>query len=226
MTDRIRKILAGALLLLGVVSTILAYGEHKPFKEAKVKQQAVIQTVVAETEESVEDPLERRIDFETLLKINPDIIGWLYAPQIGVDNPILKGENDTEYLSRGFDGSYSPLGSVFTWAHTDEKLSDQHLCLFGHNMMSGQIFGRLDRFENTGFQKANRKMYLYTSERSKELEVESVFTCRKDDGVFQDDWGKGSGYQTVTLATCTGYNSTPYRLTVNCRVVREKLVLY
>ena len=222
MADKIRRGLAGVLLLLGILFLGMAYQEHEPFAEAKIKQKALITAVVEEPE--TENPMNRRIDFDTLKTINPDIIGWLYAPQIGVDNPILKGEDDTEYLSRGFDGSYSPLGSVFTWARADEKLSGEHLCLFGHNMMSGQIFGQLEKYEDAGFQREHRLMYLYTPERTKELEVESVFTCLEDDAVFQDDW-RDSDKQIVTLATCRGYDETPYRFIVNCEVAREKVIL-
>ena len=106
---------------------------------------------VAELEKGSEDPLDRQIDFESLQRLNPDIIGWIYAPQIEVDQPILKGSSDTEYLNRDFEGNYSPLGSIFTWAHAEERLSDAHLCLFGHNMISGQMFGRLDAFTEESF---------------------------------------------------------------------------
>lgn len=89
-------------------------------------------------------------------------IGWLYIPQIGVDEPILHGRTDTEYLNKGFDGKRSVLGSVFTFAHANENLSDPHICLFGHNMMSGQIFGKLD--ELTVDEDKVQSIYIYTPE--------------------------------------------------------------
>ena len=141
MRDRVYRVLIVILLGMAVFFGILAYREHKPFLEAKISHEAIKKTaVVPESDEDASNPMNRRIDFALLKEVNPDIIGWLYIPQIGVDEPILHGKTDREYLSKGFDGKYSILGSVFTFAHANEKLSDPHTCLFGHNMMSGQIF--------------------------------------------------------------------------------------
>lgn len=226
MKKRIYRFFLLILLGLAVFFGILAYKEHRPFAEAEFKHNAVVQAVVVSEDPDENDPLKRQIDFLSLQQINSDIIGWLYIPQIGVDEPILKGQTDTEYLSKSFDGSYSPLGSVFTYAHTTDLLSDAHICLFGHNMMSGQIFGKLEKFEDTSFAEENPIFYLYTPNRTKQLQIESVFSCLKNDAVFQDDWNlNGDGSQTVTLATCTGYTQTPYRLTVNAKVIKEKLIL-
>lgn len=229
MRDRIYRVLIVILLGMAIVFSILAYREHKPFQDAKTSHDAIKKTVISnhmpdDTEADSEPEMNREINFALLKELNPDIIGWLYIPSIGVDEPILHGKTDTEYLKKGFDGKHSILGSVFTFAHASEKLSDPHTCLFGHNMMSGQIFGRLD--ELTVDKGEERSIYVYTPERTKGLTIVSVYSCYKDDAVFQDDWSmEGEEVQTFTLATCTGYTRTPYRLVVNCKVTKEKIVL-
>lgn len=225
MRDRVYRFLIVLFLGMAVVFCFLAYHEHKPFLDAKISHEAIKKTAVfQESNEDASDPMNRRIDFELLKEVNPDIIGWLYIPQIGVDEPILHGRTDTEYLNKGFDGKRSVLGSVFTFAHVNENLSDPHICLFGHNMMSGQIFGKLD--ELTVDEDKVQSIYIYTPERTKGLTIVSVYSCHKKDAVFQDDWKPDQeDVQTFTLATCTGYSRTPYRLAVNCKVTKEKLIL-
>lgn len=225
MRRYIRRLFMVMLLIAGSFFVFMAYREYQPFAEAKVKQKALVDTIVIEAEDTPEDPLMRQIDFKALKEINPDIIGWLYIPQIGVDLPVLQGKDNSQYLHVDFEGNASPLGSIFTWADSDKRLSDLHVCLFGHNMRSGQMFGRLHEFEDSGFMEGNRQLYLYTPERSKELEVTSVFKCKMTDRIFQAGWtGEESG-QTVTLSTCSGYGGKSGRLVVNCRVARERLVL-
>lgn len=115
MRDRVYRFLIVILLGMAVFFCILAYREHKPFLEAKISHEAIKKTaVVPESDEDASNPMNRRIDFALLKEVNPDIIGWLYIPQIGVDEPILHGKTDREYLSKGFDGKYSILGSVNT----------------------------------------------------------------------------------------------------------------
>ena len=107
MRDRVYRVLIVILLGMAVFFGILAYREHKPFLEAKISHEAIQKTaVVPESDEDASDPMNRRIDFALLKEVNPDIIGWLYIQQIGVDEPILHGKTDREYLSKGFDGKY------------------------------------------------------------------------------------------------------------------------
>ena len=150
--------LAFLLVLLGLGCLFLAYREQEPFQAIKVKGEALQKLVVQETVSQGADPMERTIDFAALQRINPEIVGWLYVPQIGVDSPILTGQTDTEYLTKDFEGAYSPLGSIFTFAGA--RLSDSQVYLFAHNMASGQMFGSLKQFTNDAFLAANPEAYL------------------------------------------------------------------
>ena len=222
MRDRIRGLFILIFFCAGGVMIFFSYRESRPFAEEKIRQKAVREAVVQEAE----SPMDRKIDFEMLKHINEDIIGWLYIPQIGVDTPILRGNTDEEYLAENFEGEYSPLGSIFTYSHTDEKLSDPHFCLFGHNMPSGQMFGRLSEFADDEFCRMNNTYWLYTPERTKKIVVQKVCEVKKDDAVFQDDWEGGPGeVQTVTLAACAGYGNTPLRIAVTGAVEEEKIIL-
>lgn len=200
-----------------------SYQEYRPFKDAAEKNTA-IQNVAVKNDEAV-DPMDRKIDFELLQNINTDIIGWLYCPQIDVDQPILKGTDDEMYLQQDFEGNYDPLGSIFTFARTDSKLVDPTICLFGHNMRSGQMFGRLEEFLNLEFLNTNDLIYLYTPERTKILKIISAEVRSSADDVYQEGWNDGSDIQTVILSTCDGYSATKNRIIVMCKTQKEKLVL-
>ena len=154
------------LLLLGCGCLVLAEKSREPFREAKQKGEALKEIAVPE---EPADAGERRIDFAALKKINPDIVGWLYLPQIGVDGPVLTGQSDETYLARDFEGNASELGSIFTFA--DAKLSDRQVYLFAHNMASGQMFGSLKKFQDPDFRKESPEGCLYTPERTKRFRI-------------------------------------------------------
>ena len=209
----------GILFVGGLLFFSIAVREYQPYIEEMIKKEEIVQNVIDTG--LPESPMRRRVDFAALKKINKDIVGWIYIPQIEVDAPVLKGENDTIYLTRNFEGEYSPLGSIFTWAYTDDMLTDKHICLFGHNTASGQMFGRLHEFQNSVFTETNRELYLYTPSKTKKLQVENVFVCENTNDIFQKQWDESEG-QIVTLATCIGYEVTSERLVVNCMVVDER----
>lgn len=221
MKRTIYKIGLLIFLFAGGICIWKACKEYQPYAEAEMKYHALQEYAVKQEA----DGLDRKIDFDSLKQINPDIIGWLYAPQIGVDLPILKGETDQEYLYRSYDGEESIAGTLFTFADTGERLLDTHICIFGHKLQSGEMFGELDRFQDNGFLKENNRIYLYTPERNKELIVEETLVCAKDDAIFQEDW-ENESEQIITLVTCTSASSnSSERFCVNCKVNREKVIL-
>lgn len=222
----IKLIIVVLLLFAAALFAYLAYVEHKPFAEAKTRHDALVE-VVAETVHNDQDPMNRNIDFGTLKNINPDVIGWVYAPQVGIDEPILKGTDNEFYLTHDFEKTYSPLGSVFTWSDANPELEDSHVFLFGHNMISGQIFGKLSLFKDESFMLDNPSVYIYTPHRVKRLEAVECTTCRVDDEIFQgsQEKQKSKRGQVFTLVTCEGYENTPMRLIVNCRLVEEKIIV-
>lgn len=194
-----------------------------------------------------EDPFNRYIDFDALQAINPDIVGWIYIPDTLIDYPILVGDTDEYYLNRNYKGEWSSLGSIFAFADVDLS-KDNHICLFGHNMISQQMFGGLDKWKSQEYADNHKYCYIYTPDRTKECTLISAFRCHKTDSVFElDKTGdttdttelvvslmdrtvvktelpENTG-QIFTLASCDGYSGTPYRFVTNFIVSREKYVL-
>lgn len=219
-------------------------------KDHQVLKEQVVKTPVNEQKnEGVANPLDREIDFEALNKINEEIVGWIYIPETKVDYPVLIGDTEQEYLERNFEGKENALGSIF--AFQDVGLNqDFHVCLYGHNMISGQMFGGLKLYKEEEYAKSHRKAYLYTKERTKEMELISVFQCENTDEVFgleEKTWEESKAEEIVgdlqrrsfveleltqkkaaqifTLVTCYGKAGGTQRLVLNFGVTREKLIL-
>ena len=162
--------------------------------------------------------MERTIDFAALQRINPEIVGWLYVPQIGVDSPILTGQTDTEYLTKDFEGHTAHWGVFFTFAGA--RLSDSQVYLFAHNMASGQMFGSLKQFTNDAFLAANppRPICIHRSV-SGNCRWKTGRICRRMIPAFQS--GKSGDCQSHACDLC-GIFQTPKRLAVNTKVVEER----
>ena len=94
----------GILFVGGLLFFSIAVKEYQPYIEEMIKKEEIVQNVI--DTELPESPMRRSVDFAALKKINKDIVGWLYIPQIEVDAPVLKGENDTIYLTRNFEGEF------------------------------------------------------------------------------------------------------------------------
>lgn len=251
MRKAIKTIIVFVLIGFSVYFGYLTCVEVKPLIVSDARKKAVKEIAVEEVKgEKENDPYMRCIDFDALKKINSDIIGWLYIPETSIDYPILKGESDTEYLSKDVDGQYNPLGTIFTYADASETLTDARTILFAHNMLQYQMFGELKRYLDKDFRGKHEKIYIYTEKKTMVLQVFSVFTCLDSEKVFghkmelSTDRYKDmlielnkrnqcsdlktaidAGKQTYSLVTCYGGYQTSERLMVNAMAIREKYLL-
>lgn len=225
------------LVFLSVFFLWLAYKENIPFEKAKGENEALKEIATHNLEDR--NPMDRSIDFTTLKKINPDIIGWIYVPGTNIDYPVLKGD---QYLYRNFKGIKSQVGSIFTFTDVSEDFSEIHNCIFGHNMSTDQMFGELKKYRDADFAKSHSFLYLYTPLKTSCYEIFSIYECWKTDPVFNCHQNKHSDSykqlihklvsssivvmdmtdetflnekQTLSLATCSNYTRTAKRLTVN-----------
>jgi len=100
---------------------------------------------VTQAETSPPPPPAMTLDFPALWKVNPDICAWIEIPGTKVDYPILQSpDNDDEYLTTAYDGSYYIGGSLFTQAtYNNRDFNDPVTVVYGHTMRAGTLFGQL-----------------------------------------------------------------------------------
>lgn len=247
---KIKRFINTVLVVLLLALLFLGFRELYMFWSAQENNNSLKEVAVKVPDDpnvDPEDPFNRYIDFKALQSINPDIVGWIYIPNTLIDYPILIGESDEYYLNRDYYGNWSSLGSIFAFSDVD-LTKDNHICLFGHNMISQQMFGSLDNWKSQEYADEHPYCYIYTPDRTKECSLISAFRCHKTDAVFElDKTGdttdttdlivslmdrsvikmrlpENTG-QVFTLASCDGYSGTPYRFTCNYVVSREKYVL-
>ncbi len=122
-------------------------------------------------EESEVQIIERMEDgtlksFESLLKLNEDIVGWITVPNTVIDYPVVKYPNDIEYfdahnefyyLHRDIYRNYDKNGTIFAYYDCAFDLGtvSRNTILFGHHMRSGIMFANLlkyDAFKSGGLQ--------------------------------------------------------------------------
>ena len=176
-----------------------------------LRQEAQADGKSGETEESSGQSRKRQLDFQTLKAVNPDIRGWIWLPGTGVDYPVLIGREEGMYLKRNFKGEADPLGSVFSYVGTDLS-ADSRVCLFGHNLISGQMFGSLKKFLDQTFAEEHREAFLYTPGGCREYQFLSAVSCRMEE-VFQQK--EAYMEKVLSLITCGGGEGTVWRTVVN-----------
>lgn len=93
---------------------------------------------------------EMKIDLDKVNEYhekNEDVVGWIYVEDTPIDYPILKGEDNDEYLQADWMGEYSHSGCIFEDYRCD--LGDNENCLlYGHNMAAGTMFHSIKSYKD------------------------------------------------------------------------------
>ena len=86
--------------------------------------------------------------FRKLRKKGRDIIGWLSFDQ--VDEAVVQRDN-TYFLTHDAEGKKNSNGAIFLDAGISLLTRPYTIILYGHNMKSGNMFGRLKKYKESAY---------------------------------------------------------------------------
>lgn len=124
------------------------------------------------------------INLDALREVNPDVIGWIYLPGTPINYPIVKGEDNSYYLSHTWDNRASNHGSIFQEAKCSADWTDDHTILYGHHMNDGSMFAALHNYYSQYFFDHYPYIYLVTDEGVLRYEIFSSYLAKIDSLAF------------------------------------------
>lgn len=190
-----------------------------------------IEWVVAPVEEDEHMKKLKDINLEALREKNPDVVGWVFAPNCRINYPVVQGEDNQYYLNHTWDHRTSVAGSIFMEATNSPDFSDFRTILYGHNMADMSMFGALHRYESQVSRSRNPYVYLVTDEGVLRYEIYSVYKAdvesntyalnledearrasfiklTKEESMYEIDITPAVTDRILTLSTCAGGAST------------------
>lgn len=171
-----------------------------------------------------------QVDFESLRKLNGNVVGWIYGPGTKINYPVVQGEDNDYYLNHMFDGKENKCGSIFMDSLNAEDFSNDNSIVHGHHMRNGSMFAGLTKYAAQSYYDAHPVMWLVTPEKSYQVEIFTGFVTSADSGVWQIEFASQEEYgewlaemkeassfesgvepdtkdHIITLATCSYENS-------------------
>ena len=105
--NRLLGIVAGLLILV-----MLLYGAYSLWDTAMVYAGAFLDDDLLRYKPTGEG--EDNPTLDELMKINPDVCGWITIDDTHIDYPVVQGEDDMEYINKDVYGEFS-LSVLFSW---------------------------------------------------------------------------------------------------------------
>ncbi|MEA4815623.1 MAG: class B sortase [Lachnospiraceae bacterium] len=195
---------------------------------------------------SSKDPLlpdNISVDFESLKKINSEVIGWIYVPETVISYPLLQGKDNNHYLYYAYQGTYNSSGSIFMDYRNSSDLSDPRTLIYGHNMLNGSQFTVLKKYSGQDFYETHPRFYIITETGYLAYDIFSAHRAHTLSDVYQSDTSTEEGFSAflsfavknsdidtgievgtkdkiVTLSTCTSYEINE-RFVVHGKLVED-----
>ncbi len=130
-------------------------------------------TVVSQSgEKKVLAPIT--VDFQALLEVNPDVIGWIYCQDSVINYPVMEGATNSTYLHTDYRGEYDPGGSIFADAANDRTFADSNTILYGHHMQDMSMLASLEYWMEQDYYDTHPVMWLLTPEQDYRVDL---FAC-------------------------------------------------
>lgn len=248
-------LLCSAVFIFGYLSYALAVWHRDAEVNSRIL--AEVQSTVQSTEpvtSNVSDigGSEREpfltVDFESLLKRNEDVIGWLRIASIGIDMPIVQATDNSFYLDHDLDKQKNGLGWVFASASSNMQHFGTNTVFYGHNLSNKKMFGSLKELLAFSFAEPDADIIQFTTPTQEMIfRIRSIYVTDVSDMLYN---GTGSQLawrtsfvdhlqsknqvkaldadqvtpldQFLTLSTCYGLAGTSKRLAVHAQLVAIK----
>lgn len=241
--NMILNVILAVAIVVFCVSAFKLLQIGKGYKDGQSEYEKVRDVAI----KNADDKEKFRVDFDELMKINDDTVGWIrfYKEPSQINYPVVQGEDNDLYLHKTFSANENTLGAIFVDAAASSDFTDKNTIIYGHRMKDGSMFRKLEEYKDKDFWKENPYFYIYTPD-GKEItyKIYSVgqvldtsdtyltsFAGEEDYQKFLDMTMKEADYDTgvkvttddtiVTLSTCTAA-SDENRFVV--RGVKEKEV--
>ena len=193
-------------------------------------------------------PIE--VDFTELLRINDDIIGWIYMADTVVNYPVLQGQNNFYYLDKTYYKNYLASGSIYLDSDNERDFSDNHSIIYGHNMKNHTMFGDLSDLRDEKVLAKHPYVDLILIDGTwLRYEICSMYRAHVDDGTYGVPLNKKSNFKpfreliasknmhrdseglelpevreddkVLTLSTCTEDSADLERFVVHAVLIKE-----
>ena len=98
--------------------------------------------------------------YESLLEINEDMVGWITIPGTNIDYPVVQAQDNVYYLGRNILNRYSDRGAIFLDYRNMGNGTDKNTVIYGHNMYDGSMFARLYKLKDEKYYETHKLITL------------------------------------------------------------------
>lgn len=187
------------------VSGFQLYKIMSGYHKGKAEYDKILEIAVEEKEpeeEGQEDSF--RVNFDELLAINPDTVGWIrFSPEPSqINYPVVQGDDNDLYLHKTFSANDNTVGAIFVNVYNNPDFNDRNTIIYGHRMNDNSMFHDLAKYEDKSFWESNPYFYIYTPDgREITYHIYSTGVVKDVSDTYLTEFASDEGYQAFLNMT-------------------------
>ena len=187
------------------VSGFQLYKIMSGYHKGKAEYDKILEIAVEEKEpeeEGQEDSF--RVNFDELLAINPDTVGWIrFSPEPSqISYPVVQGDDNDLYLHKTFSANDNTVGAIFVNVYNNPDFNDRNTIIYGHRMNDNSMFHDLAKYEDKSFWEANPYFYIYTPDgREITYHIYSTGVVKDTSDTYLTEFASDEDYQAFLNMT-------------------------
>ena len=136
-----------------------------------------------------------KVNFDLLLDVNSDVVGWLYLKDSKVSFPVVQGKDNAEYLYWLINGEYNGAGTPFMDFRNSPDYSDRNTIIYGHNMNNGTMFADIHKYTDQAYYDSHPVIQLLTPNGDYELEIFAGYITGLDADAWQLEFASDEEFE-------------------------------
>ena len=157
--------------------------EIEEIQEIVIENHEIIQEIEEETEEKEYILPELELNFEKLLEMNYDTIGWIEIRNTHINYPIVQTDNNEYYLTHSFYHDNNGDGWIFMNHLNNNNFKDPNTIIFGHDTHGNYMFSDLKRLYD-GLLGNYIPITIYTKEETIHYNTFAIFLVEENDNQY------------------------------------------
>lgn len=163
--------------------------------------------IVSNTENTeLPDEIEYSVDWTTLKQQCPNIVGWIYIPELNIDYPVVKASDNDFYLCHTATNVYDQYGAIFMDYECDSNFDSNNTIIHGHSITEiGGMFTNLQRFTDKNVFDSIKYYYLLTPNKNYKCNIlafsltdsSSIYYNIDLERIVKYDWSDDLGRQVA-----------------------------
>ncbi len=161
------------------------------------------------------------MDFNYLLSINSEVVGWITVEGTNIDYPMVQADDNEKYLRMTLTGEWNNAGSIFVDYRVEQPFVSENTIIHGHNQRNNMMFHEIVNYADESYFNSHQRILIYTPDGScSTYQVFAFYKSPKTSVTYDCSYaGTGEYQQYLNHIAENNWYNTGVQVTTDDRII-------